>query len=37
MPLLDTFVKIVVALNLTDEEIATEVKKVLQKNNSTDT
>ncbi len=37
MPLLDTFAKIVVALNLSDEEIATEVKKVLQKNNGTDT
>lgn len=33
MPLLDTFAKIVIALNLTDEEIAKEVKKVLNKNN----
>lgn len=33
MPLLDTFAKIVIALNLTDEEIASEVKKVLNKNN----
>ncbi len=33
MPLLDTFAKIVIALNLTDEEIAKEVKKVINKNN----
>ena len=33
MPLLDTFAKIVIALNLTDEEIAKEVNKVLNKNN----
>lgn len=33
MPLLDTFAKIVIALNLTDEEIASEVKKVINKNN----
>ncbi len=36
MPLLDTFAKIVVALNLTDKEIAMEVKKVLHKNNDSD-
>ncbi len=34
MPLLDTFAKIVVALNLSDEEIAKEVKQILQKGNS---
>ena len=28
IPLLDTFAKLVVALNLTDKEIATEVKKL---------
>ncbi len=32
MPLLDTFAKMVVALDLTDEEIALEVKKIIQKN-----
>lgn len=30
MPLLDTFAKIVVALNLSDEEIAKEVKKTIK-------
>ncbi len=34
MPLLDTFAKIVIALNLTDEEIAKEVKKVINNKNS---
>ena len=32
MPLLDTFAKMVVALNLTDEEIALEVRKIINKN-----
>lgn len=32
MPLLDTFAKIVLALDLTDEEIALEVKKIINKN-----
>ena len=31
MPLLDTFAKIVVALNLSDKEIAREVKKTIKK------
>ena len=31
MPLLDTFAKIVVALNLSDKEIAKEVKKTIKK------
>lgn len=31
MPLLDTFAKIVIALDLTDEEIVNEVKKSIQK------
>ncbi len=31
VPLLDTFAKIVVALNLTDEEIAKEVKNSLKR------
>ena len=31
MPLLDTFAKIVIALKLTDEEIAKEVKKSILK------
>lgn len=31
MPLLDTFAKIVIALNLSDKEIAYEVKKTLKK------
>lgn len=31
VPLLDTFAKIVTALNLTDKEIATEVKKSIKK------
>lgn len=31
-PLLDTFAKMVVALNLTDEEIALEVRKIINKN-----
>lgn len=35
MPLLDTFAKIVIALDLTDEEIALEVKKSIQKNKNT--
>jgi len=30
MPLLDTFAKMVIALELTDKEIATEVKKTLE-------
>ena len=32
MPLLDTFAKMVVALDLTDAEIALEVKKIINKN-----
>ena len=35
VPLLDTFAKIVIALGLSDEEIALEVKKILQKNKNT--
>ncbi len=31
MPLLDTFAKIVTALNLSDEEIVKEVKKTIKK------
>ena len=31
MPLLDTFAKMVIALDLTDEEIANEVKKSIKK------
>lgn len=31
MPLLDTFAKIVVALNMTDKEIADEVKNTIKK------
>lgn len=31
IPLLDTFAKMVIALDLSDEEIAKEVKKVLKK------
>ncbi len=31
IPLLDTFAKMVIALNLTDEEIAKEVKKSIEK------
>ncbi len=31
IPLLDTFAKMVIALNLTDEEIAREVKKSIEK------
>ncbi len=31
MPLLDTFAKIVIALNLSDKEIADEVKKIVEK------
>ena len=31
MPLLDTFAKIVIALNLSDKEIADEVKKTVKK------
>lgn len=31
IPLLDTFAKMVIALNLTDEEIALEVRKIIQK------
>lgn len=30
-PLIDTFAKLVVALNLSDKEIAQEVKKVIEK------
>ena len=30
MPLLDTFAKMVIALELTDKEIAAEVKKTLE-------
>ena len=33
IPLLDTFAKLVTALNLSDKEIAKEVKNVLKKNN----
>lgn len=33
MPLLDTFAKIVTALDLTDKEIALEVRKSIEKNN----
>ncbi len=32
MPLLDTFAKMVVALDLTDAEIALEVKKIINEN-----
>ena len=32
MPLLDTFAKLVLALKLSDKEIAEEVKKSVQKN-----
>ena len=32
IPLLDTFAKLVTALNLSDKEIAKEVKNVLKKN-----
>ena len=32
MPLLDTFAKIVLALDLNDEEIALEVKKIVNEN-----
>ena len=32
IPKLDTFAKVVVALNLSDKEIAKEVKKVAKKN-----
>ena len=35
MPLLDTFAKIVLALDLTDEEITLEVKKIIQKKKNT--
>lgn len=31
MPLLDTFAKIVIALNLSDKEIAREVKRTIKK------
>lgn len=31
MPLLDTFAKMALALDLTDEEIALEVRKIIQK------
>ncbi len=34
IPLLDTFAKLVTALNLSDKEIAKEVKNVLKKNNN---
>lgn len=30
-PLVDTFAKIVIALNLSDKEIANEIKKVIKK------
>ena len=35
VPLLDTFAKIVIALELNDQEIAMEVKKIIQKNKNT--
>lgn len=35
IPLLDTFAKLVTALNLSDKEIAKEVKNVLKKNKMT--
>ena len=35
MPLLDTFAKIVTALNLTDEEIALEVRKSIKHDKNT--
>ena len=31
MPLLDTFAKIAIALNMSDKEIADEVKKIVKK------
>lgn len=34
MPLLDTFAKMAIALNLSDKEIASEVKKVLDNQKS---
>lgn len=34
IPLLDTFAKLVTALNLSDKEIAKEVKNVLKKNSN---
>lgn len=37
MPLLDTFAKIVTALDLTDKEIALEVRKSIEKNNNKNT
>ncbi len=33
-PLVDTFAKLVVALNLTDEEIAKEIKKIAKEKNN---
>ena len=35
VPLLDTFAKMVIALELNDQEIAMEVKKINQKNKNT--
>ncbi|CDF11352.1 helix-turn-helix domain protein [Mycoplasma sp. CAG:776] len=35
VPLLDTFAKMVIALELNDQEIAMEVKKIIQKNKNT--
>ena len=35
-PLIDTFAKLVVALNLSDKEIAQEVKKVIEKRKKED-
>ena len=35
VPLLDTFAKMVIALDLSNEEIALEVKKVVKKNKNT--
>lgn len=35
MPLLDTFAKMVIALNLTDKEIALEVKNSIKANKNT--
>lgn len=37
MPLLDTFAKMVIALNLSDKEIAEEVKKSIKISNNKDT
>ena len=35
VPWLDTFAKMVIALELNDQEIAMEVKKIIQKNKNT--